>query len=82
MVTLKHPWTLLYFSLEYTPQKISPNVYLSELLLLETTPTNQEKTTTPKNYVTVAWDTLSHQKLTMDPTIAVTRKYCDTQAAL
>ena len=38
---------------------ISPNIALSEFPLMESTPTTQEKTTTPNNGDEFFWDTLS-----------------------
>ena len=58
--------------------KISPRIDLSDFTLLETTPTNQDKKTTPNNAAEVACATLEHQQLTMEPIIAaLTRKYYD-----
>ena len=62
----------------HSTSTLSPKNALSYFTLMETTPTTQEKTTTLNNYYTVSWDTLPHQKLTMNPTIAaLTKKYCD-----
>ena len=55
---------------------LSCKIYLSDLPLMETITDTQEKLTTPNIATTVYWYTLSHQQLTMDPTIAaLTRKY-------
>ena len=57
---------------------LSHNIALSEFPILESTKTTQDTTTTPYNATSVSWSTLSHQKLTNDPTIyGFTRKYCD-----
>ena len=58
--------------------KISPNIDLYDFPLLETTPNTQDKTDTPNSSAAVAWATLSHQQLTVDPTIYdLTRQYFD-----
>ena len=55
---------------------LSPNIALPDSPLLKNTPTIQVKTTTSNNAAAVAWAKLSHQKITMDPTIAaLTRQY-------
>ena len=62
----------------FSPNTISPNVALHEFPILESTQTTQDKNNYPFNAAAVAWSTLSHQQLTMDPTIvAHTRKYYD-----
>ena len=80
MINLKPPWPLLYLSLNTHPKNtLSTNIVLSGFPLLETTPTTQERTTTPNNDAIVAWDTLSHQQLTVDPPISeLTRQYCNS----
>ena len=57
-------------------RKISTNIELYDFNILKTTPTTQERTKTHNNSADVAWDTLFHQKLTMDSNItALTRQY-------
>ena len=58
---------------------ISHYISLSDFPILESTQTNQDKNNSPFSAAAVAWSTLSHQQLTMDPNIAdLTRQYCDT----
>ena len=56
--------------------KTQPNIDLSEFPILETTPITEERTNTLNNDAAVFWDTITHYKITMDPTIsALTSKY-------
>ena len=57
---------------------ISPNIALSDLSILESTQTTQDKTTTPNNAAAVKWDKLSQHQITMNSAIDYfTRQYFD-----
>ena len=61
-----------------SPNTLSPKTDLSELTILEFIQPTQDTNTYPENTTVVSWYTLSHQKLTMKPTIvALTRQYCN-----
>ena len=60
-------------------RNISPNIAISDVSTLSNTQPTQETHTSPSNTTTIVCYTFTHQKLTMDPTIAeLTIKYCDT----
>ena len=62
----------------YPINNIPPNIVLFDFLILKYNPKTEGKITTPDNADVVSWDTLSRQKLNMDPNIAsLTRTYCD-----
>ena len=66
----------IIFTEKYPTNALSPNITLSDFLLLETTPNTQGKTTTPNSAAAVNRDTPDHQQITMDPIITdITRQY-------
>ena len=75
--TSKEPTALL----TKTPctNTLPPNIALFDFPILKSTQQTQDETTSPDNPTTVSWDTLSHQKLTIDPIVySLKIQYCHT----